>query len=133
VRLRERGLDVQLAVEEWEGGPGVVLAVAVNAAPVPTMFTALGTRGKPAEAVADELLTEVEPWLDADAPVDPHSADQLVLPLMLADGASEYRVSAVTRHLTTNIAVVRNFIDREVSVDGDEGTAGVLRIGGHKL
>ena len=133
VRLRERGLDAQLAIEEWEGGPGVVLAVALNAAPVPTMFTALGSRGKPAEAVADELLAEVESWLDADAPVDPHSADQLVLPLMLADGASEYRVSAVTRHLTTNIAVIRNFIDREVSVDGDEGAAGVVRIGGHKL
>src|SRR5260370_2868816 len=47
VRLRERNLGPQLAVEEWEGGPGVVLAVSFDSSPVPTMFSALGARGKP--------------------------------------------------------------------------------------
>ncbi len=129
VRLRERNLGPQLAVEEWEGGPGVVLAVSFDSSPVPTMFSALGARGKPAEAVADELLAEIEAWLDADAPVDPHSADQIVLPLALAQGPSEIRVTNITRHLLTNIDVIQHFLEREISVEGAEGATGVARIG----
>src|SRR5262249_6268487 len=127
-RLRDRGITVETHDEEWDGGPGTVLAVIFEQAPVPTLFFALGARGKPAEAVADELLSDVFAWLDADAPVDPHSADQLVLPLALAEGASELRVSTLTRHLTTNIDVVRHFLDREITCEGAEDEAGVVRI-----
>ena len=129
VKLRERELEAELASAEWEGGPGVVLAVTFDAGPVPTLFSALGARGRPAEAVADDLLAEAERWLDADAPVHPHSADQLVLPLAPADGPSTYRVSTVTRHLTTNIEVIRRFVDRAISVEGAEGATGVVRVG----
>jgi RNA 3'-terminal phosphate cyclase (ATP) len=66
-------------------------------------------------------------------PVDPHSADQLLLPLAIADGDSEYHVSEVTRHLTTNAAVVKMFLDREIAIDGDEGIPGVVRVSGRKL
>ena len=61
-------------------------------------------------------------------PVDPHSADQVILPLALADGPSEFLVSTVTRHLHTNIAVIRTFLDREITCDGDEGATGVVRV-----
>ena len=95
---------------------------------MPTLFFALGSRGKPAEAVADALLKESLAWLDTDAPVDPHSADQLMLPLALADGPSEFRVSAVTSHLLTNIDVIRRFLDRDIVCTCAEGEPGVVRI-----
>jgi RNA 3'-terminal phosphate cyclase (ATP) len=60
--------------------------------------------------------------------VDPHSADQLVLPLALAEGRSSYPVAEVTRHLTTNVAVIRRFLDREIVCEGEEGTPGLVRI-----
>jgi hypothetical protein len=60
--------------------------------------------------------------------VDEHSADQIVLPLALVPGASEYRVGRVTRHLTTNVAVIRRFLDRDITVEGDEGRPGVVRV-----
>src|SRR5262249_43919541 len=90
---------------------------------------ALGERGKPAEAVADEAVEQVIRYLHADeALVDAHSADQLLLPLALADGPSEYRAAEVTLHLTTNLDVIRLFLDRDIACEGEEVTPGVVRI-----
>jgi RNA 3'-terminal phosphate cyclase len=46
----------------------------------------------------------------------------------LAGEPSEYRVAEVTRHLTTNIAVIRRFLERDIVCDGEEGGSGVVRI-----
>jgi RNA 3'-terminal phosphate cyclase (ATP) len=128
-RLQQQGLKVRLREESWEGGPGTVLAVELDTAPVPTLFFALGARGKPAEQVADEAVDQTLAYLHSgDALVDAHSADQLVLPLALARGGSEYRVAEVTRHLTTNISVIRRFLDRDIVCEGKEGESGTVRI-----
>jgi RNA 3'-terminal phosphate cyclase len=52
----------------------------------------------------------------------------LVPPLALADGPSEYTVTEVTPHLTTNIAVIRKFIDRDIVCEDAEGELAVVRI-----
>jgi RNA 3'-terminal phosphate cyclase (ATP) len=128
-RLQQYGLKAGLREETWEGGPGTVLAVELDTTPVPTLFFALGARGKPAERVADEAVDQVIAYLEAgDALVDAHSGDQLVLPLALAEGPSEYRVAQVTRHLTTNIAVIRHFLERDILCEGEEGEPGVVRV-----
>lgn len=131
-RLQQYGLKAELREETWQGGPGTVLAVELNTSPVPTSFFALGARGKPAERVANEAVDQVIAYLEAgDALVDAYSGDQLVLPLALAEGSSEYRVSEVTRHLTTNIAVILRFLEREITVEGEEGEPGIVRIAGN--
>lgn len=128
-RLRERGLEVDFREETWEGGPGSVLAVELKTAPAPTLFFGLGARGRPAERVADEAVDQAIAYLDADgALVDAHSADQIVLPLALAEGPSNYRVTEVTSHLTTNIAVIRRFVERDIVCEGAEGGPGRVRI-----
>ena len=97
--------------------------------PVPTLFFGLGARGKPAEKVADEAVEQVLSYLHAGpALVDAHCADQLVLPLSLAKGRSEFSVAEVTQHLLTNIAVIRRFVDRAIVCEGDEGKPGTVRI-----
>ncbi len=129
MRLEQYGLDVDLVEESWEGGTGSVIAVELNTVPAPTLFCAVGERGKPAQRVADDVVDEVIAYLEGGpALVDSHSADQLVLPLALAEGPSEYRVTQVTRHLTTNIAVIRRFLDREIDCEGAEGGPGVVRV-----
>jgi RNA 3'-terminal phosphate cyclase (ATP) len=128
-RLEARGLAVDASVETWQGGPGTVLAVTFPEAPVPTLFFGLGARGKRAEAVADEAVTEALDYAAGDAPVDPHSADQLVLPLAFAEGPSEFRTTRVTQHLLTNIAVVREFVRRTIACDAGEGEPGTVRVG----
>jgi RNA 3'-terminal phosphate cyclase (ATP) len=130
VRLRQHELEVDLREETWEGGPGTVLALVLDAEPVPTLFFGLGERGKPAERVADDAVDQLFAHLGAveGGAVDAHSADQIVLPLALAKGPSEYPVAEVTRHLHTNVAVIRQFLDRDIICDGDEGKPGRVRI-----
>jgi len=128
-RLKQFGLNAVIREEHWDGGPGSVLALELATQPVPTLFFGLGARGKPAERVADEAVDQVIAYLQSGpAGVDAHSADQLVLPLALAQGASEVHVAEVTSHLLTNIEVVRRFVEREITFDGVEGQPGVLRI-----
>lgn len=128
-RLQQRDLRATLREETWEGGPGSVLAIIAQTTPAPALFFGLGARGKPAERVADECVDQVFAYMSASpAAVDAHSADQLVLPLALAEGPSEYTVAEVTKHLTTNIAVIRRFVERDIQCEGDEGGPGVVRI-----
>jgi len=127
--LRPLGLAVDIREENWQEGPGTVLTLALNTRPVPTLFFALGERGKPAERVAHEAVAQVIRYLDAEPPaVDEHSADQLLLPLALATGPSQLAVANITSHLTTNTAVISNFIDRRIQIEGEEGRPGVIRI-----
>jgi len=130
LRLAQKGIAANIKQESWEGGPGTVLAVVLNASPVPTLFFGLGARGKPAERVADEAVDQVLAYIDAaTGAVDAHSADQLVLPLAFADGPSEFTVTGITQHLITNIAVIRLFVDRDIECEGFEDRPGVVRIG----
>ena len=93
------------------------------------MFFGLGALGKRAERVADEAVDQLLDYLAAaPAAVDPHSADQIVLPLALAEGPSEFTVTSVTSHLLTNIAIIRNFVEREITCEGEHGQPGLVRI-----
>ncbi len=128
-RLGHVGVKADIKQQEWEGGPGSVLGLTVDTQPAPAFFFGLGARGKPAEAVADEAADQAIAFLQASpAAVDAHSADQIVLPLALAQGPSEFTIAAVTPHLLTNVAVIRQFVDRDIHCDGDEGEPGVVRI-----
>ena len=83
-------------------------------------FGILGRKGMPSETVAEQAVTELLNFLDSGAAVDKHLADQLVLPLALAEGDSVVSVEALTDHLSTNIAVVHAFIDRPIELDERE-------------
>ncbi len=129
VRLKSEGIESHIPLEEWEAAnPGSVAAVIFRQAPVPPLFFGLGERGKPSEVVADDAADEAIAFRDAKCPVDPHSADQLLLPLAFSDDASEYKTSEVTRHLTTNVETVRKFIDYEIEIEAGDGKSGVVRV-----
>ena len=123
-RSRHHFKKTKVRQEEWRAGPGTVLAMTVNTNPVPTLFFALGERGKKAERVADEALDQVDVFLATAAAVDAHSGDQLLLPAALAKGETTYTVSVVTEHLTTNVFVIRQFVEREIRCEGEIGKPG---------
>jgi RNA 3'-terminal phosphate cyclase (ATP) len=120
--------QVRHMIERWENGPASVVTATLPEM-VPTLFFGLGARGKPAEAVADEATEPLLRHAATNAPVDPHSADQLLLPLCFAAGASAYRTSAITQHLLTNAAIIQRFIQRSITIDGAEGATGIVRVG----
>jgi RNA 3'-terminal phosphate cyclase (ATP) len=128
-RLEQAGLRVDIREETWAGGPGSVLAVVLETQPVSALFFGLGARGKPAERVADEAVDQALAYLKAaPAAVDARSADQLVLPLALAEGPSVFTVAEVTSHLLTNVAVIHRFLERDVLCEGTEGSPGRVRV-----
>lgn len=129
VRLKSQGVESHIPVEKWEAAnPGSVATVIFRQAPVPPLFFGLGERGKPSERVADDAADEAIAFRDSKCPVDPHSADQLLLPLAFSSDASEYKTSEITRHLTTNIETVRKFVDRTIQLEENEGKSGSVRI-----
>lgn len=128
-RLQQAGLEAAIHEESWDGGPATVLALVLETTPAPALFFALGERGKRAERVADEAVDQALHYLHAaPAAVDGHSADQVLLPLALAEGPSEFTVAEVTSHLLTNADVIRRFVDRAIHIDGSPGRPGVVRI-----
>ena len=123
-RFKREDVESHIEQEEWPGGPGTVVTATFRQLPVPACFFAIGERGKPAESVADDCAEEALRFRESKAPVDPHAADQLLLPLAFAEGASEYRPSEVTLHLKTNIEVIQQFLDRAIKIS----TEGVVYI-----
>ena len=128
-RLETLRLGADLNEESWPGGPGTVVGIELPTAPAPTLFFALGERGKPAERVADEAVDQVHDFVKAEPRgVDEHSADQLVLPLALARAPSRFAVARISTHLLTNVGVIRRFVERDIAVAGDPGKPGWVRV-----
>ncbi len=115
----ERGLSFESGVVEWHGrSPGTAISLTLEHENAYATFVGLGERGKRAEAVAGEALLELLAHLDVEeAAIDPYSADQLLLPLALAEGKSIYTTSEITEHLRTNVATVQQFLDRPIEFD----------------
>jgi RNA 3'-terminal phosphate cyclase (ATP) len=91
----------------------------------PAGFSGFGRRGKPAEAVASEAAQTLLAHHRSGAVVDPHLADQIILPLALSGTTARFRTSEITRHLETNAQVVSHFLDVHFRLGGpgvEDGT-----------
>jgi len=131
--LADAGLEAQVEPRRLRGagpGAGIFLFAKYTAASsseaVAAGFTAYGRKGLPSERVAEAACEELLAHHRSGAPVDPYLTDQLVLPMALAEGASQVRTSQVSQHLLTNAWVVRKFLARDIRVEGEPGTPGTL-------
>jgi RNA 3'-terminal phosphate cyclase (ATP) len=59
--------------------------------------------------VADEAATALRAHQASNAAVELHLADQLLMPLALATGASAFTVARPTGHLVTNARIIAEF------------------------
>ena len=100
-----------LAREDAEAiGPGNVIFAALTYEHVTEVFTGFGKQGKTAERVARDLADEVRDYVKAGAPVGPHLADQLLLPLALGAGG-RFITSHPSQHTRTNSDTISRFLD----------------------
>lgn len=109
-RLKSNRDDGAVVEERRSPGPGNVVLVEVVSAEVTEVFTGFGARGVPAERVASHAADEAKAYLDAEVPVGPHLADQLLLPMALGDGGN-FLTQSLTDHTRTNADVIRLFLD----------------------
>jgi len=128
--LKGRGFspDIEL-VQAPSIGQGTFLFLKAEFENSVAGFGALGERSKRAEKVAEEACDEFLKFMQSDAAVDPHLADQLIPYLAVAEGKSTFTVSKITKHLLTNIWVVKQFLPIEISVEGREGVGGKVMVG----
>lgn len=96
--------------------PGNVLTVEVESEALTEVFTGIGERGVRAETIAERVAAEAARYLSIDAPVGEHLADQLLIPLALSGGGS-YLTGPLSLHTTTNIEIVKMFLDVEITAE----------------
>ena len=80
-------------------------------------FNALGKRGLPAEEVAEAAAQQFLDFEASGASVDEHLADQLLLPMALASGPSDFLCPTASSHLRTNAWVIERFGVARVEID----------------
>jgi RNA 3'-terminal phosphate cyclase (ATP) len=125
--LRGKGFSPEIELVQAPSiGQGTLLFLKAEFENSMAGFGALGERGKRAEKVADEACYDFLDFIESSAAVDPHLADQLIPYLALAKGKSTFTVSKITRHLLTNVWVVKQFLQLEISVVGEEGQQGTV-------
>jgi RNA 3'-phosphate cyclase len=127
--LGRQGIDASIeTLSSPSAGKGSFLILAAEFEHLSAGFGSLGAIGKRAEQVADEACDELLLHLRAQGALDPHLADQVVPWLAFCSGPSEFTTSRVTLHLLTNLWVVRQFMDVDVRVEGNEGEEGRILI-----
>lgn len=72
-------------------------------------FSLLGERGVRAEVIGDRAARMLLGFLEREGAIDPHLADQLVVPLVLGGGGGRVTTTEVTPHLETVASVVSLF------------------------
>jgi RNA 3'-terminal phosphate cyclase (ATP) len=93
--------------------PGNAISLEIGCELATEVFSAMGENGKPANAVADEVIDQVREYLAGDFPVAKHLADQLMVPFALAANAGArcaFRTCPLSRHATTNAEVIEKFL-----------------------
>jgi RNA 3'-terminal phosphate cyclase (ATP) len=110
-------LSEDAVVEEIRGGPGPGNAVMIEIETEHHMevFTGFGELGVRAEAVADSAVKQARAYIASGLPVGRYLADQLLAPMSIA-GAGRFRTGPLSRHTTTNVEVIRNFLDLNIDL-----------------
>jgi len=106
-----------LTVEETRDaqGPGNAVAIEIEAGDHTEVFTGFGEMAVRAEAVATKVAQEARAYIASAVPVGRYLADQLLVPIALG-GAGRFRTGALSRHTTTNLEVIRAFLDVSIEL-----------------
>jgi RNA 3'-terminal phosphate cyclase (ATP) len=129
LRTADVRVPINIRIEEWQGrspGAAIVLIAEHDANVAPFTIVGLGAQGKPAELVAQNAVDVLLADLSLPGAVDSHSADQLLLPLALADGPSSFTTTSATEHLRTNVSTISAFLNREIHIN--DGTTTYVSI-----
>jgi len=104
-------LDPEIELQELSArSPGSLLILLAEFEQGRACYFGLGARGKPAEQVAAEAVAPLAAFLRRGGAIDAWLADQLLLPLALADSASLLHSDQASSHLRTNAQVIDRFL-----------------------
>ena len=76
--------------------------------------------------MVDELLA----FAESNTAVDPHMADQLLIPAALAHGTSRYSTAELTQHTLTNANMLREWLGVQIDIKGELGETAEITVHG---
>jgi RNA 3'-terminal phosphate cyclase (ATP) len=120
--LRAADIRAQIEAQRLRAAcPGAGIFLAAEYESLACGFSALGECGKPAETVAEEAVEALLAHDRSSGAFDVHLADQMILPMALASGPSEFTTPQLTQHLVTNAWVVEQFGIAAVALAAETG------------
>jgi RNA 3'-terminal phosphate cyclase (ATP) len=115
-----RGPQLRLHRLASEEGPGNAVLITPEHEHVTEVFAGFGARTVRAEAVAQEAIDQARAYMESNAAVGEHLADQLMLPMALAGGGS-FTASTVSSHAKTNADVIARFLPVIINFEAGTG------------
>jgi len=109
-------VDRRVDTVDRAASKGNALYVVAESESTTAVLSEMGQKGRPAEEVATSLAARTGRYLDSGAAVEPHLADQLVVPFALAGGGS-YTTSRITSHLRTQLDLVGELLEVGTEID----------------
>ena len=113
--VRERGQAPGAGIVLWATGGGA---------------SALGRKGLPADKVAETAVAEMLAFVHNGAAVDKHLADQLLLPMALAQGSSSFTTNELTNHTLTNARLLQQWLKIPIQIEGEPGKPAHIQVKG---
>jgi RNA 3'-terminal phosphate cyclase (ATP) len=89
---------------------------------------AMGARGLKIETLCQAAFEETLEWVHSNTTVDPYLADQILLPAVLAEGPTAFKVSRLTQRFMTTAWVIKQFTPIHITIRGSEGAPGAVTI-----
>lgn len=108
-------------------GPGNVVTAYLRYDGFTTTLVAFGERRLSAEKVANELANATLAYVNSEAAIDEHLADQLLLPMALA-GGGRFTTTEPSLHFTTNASVIAQFLPVKTYAAEQSGKSGVYDV-----
>lgn len=128
-RLSNENLPHEIQLVEFPAfGQGTLCLLLAEFEHSQCCYYGLGAIGRKAETVADDACYPLFRFLRSKASVDEFLADQLLLPLALAKEESEFATFRISKHLLTNIEVIKKFLPVRFDITGKEGEEGIINI-----
>lgn len=128
-KLLERNIPHEIGIAEIPStGKGTMLLLVGKFEQGQCCYFSLGAIGKRAETVADEACNQFLCFLETKGVIDEYLADQLIIPLALTKGISQYITPKITQHLLTNIEIVKLFLPVTIEVTGNLSEEGLVKI-----
>ncbi|MBN2443590.1 MAG: RNA 3'-terminal phosphate cyclase [Spirochaetales bacterium] len=91
-------------------GPGNIVYGKIEYENTSEVITGFGQRGVPLKQVAEGVIRHLKDYVKSGAPVGEYLTDQLLIPFALA-GRGKLRTLTLSKHTTTNIEIIRKFLD----------------------
>ncbi len=120
--------DTTSLEEVTSNSPGNVLLAELEHEHLTTVCTEFGQKGVRAEQVADGVVRSVRRWMKHQAPVGPHLADQLMLPMALSAAqpadcgvrrGGRFLTGPLTEHSRTHLSLLPRFLNIEARQEPD--------------